>query len=54
MSDYIYERFSPERFQTFCSALLQKEYRGYQVYPVGQADGGRDELYRCARTKRAS
>lgn len=42
MGDYIYERFTPDRFQAFCSALLVKEYPGYQVFPVGQADGGRD------------
>lgn len=42
MGDYIYERFTPDRFQSFCSALLVKEYPGYQVFPVGQADGGRD------------
>ncbi|WP_152642595.1 NACHT domain-containing protein [Pseudarthrobacter chlorophenolicus] len=44
MGDYIYERFTPDRFQAFCSALLVKEYPGYQVFPVGQADGGRDGM----------
>lgn len=42
MGDYIYERFTPDRFQSFCSALLSKDNPDYQVFPVGQADGGRD------------
>lgn len=40
--DYIYERLGPDRFQTLVSSLLVAEYKGFQVYPVGQADGGRD------------
>lgn len=42
MGDYIYERFTPDRFQDFVSALLVKEFPHYQVFPVGQKDGGRD------------
>lgn len=42
MGDYIYERFTPDRFQDFVGALMLSEYPGLQVYPVGQKDGGRD------------
>jgi hypothetical protein len=41
---YDYERFTPDRFQEFCQALLVREFRGVQCYPVGQKDGGRDAL----------
>lgn len=39
---YDYERFTPDRFQEFCQALLVREYTGVQCFPVGQKDGGRD------------
>ena len=43
---YDYERFTPDRFQEFCQALLVREYKGVQCYPVGQKDGGRDAMTR--------
>lgn len=45
---YEYERFTPDRFQEFCQALLAREYQGVQCYPVGQKDGGRDAILRTA------
>lgn len=41
---YDYERFTPDRFQEFCQALLVKEFDSVQCFPVGQGDGGRDAL----------
>ncbi len=41
---YLYERFSPDRFQEFCQALLPQEFPDIQCYPIGQADGGRDAV----------
>ncbi|WP_207838278.1 NACHT domain-containing protein [Williamsia soli] len=43
---YDYERFTPDRFQEFCQALLSRDYPALQCYPVGQKDGGRDGLSR--------
>ena len=39
---YLYERLGDARFQQMCGALLNLEHRNVQVFPVGQADGGRD------------
>ncbi|WP_427887950.1 NACHT domain-containing protein [Kribbella sp. GL6] len=39
---YDYERFTPDRFQEFCSALIASQYPDAQSLPVGQKDGGRD------------
>lgn len=39
---YPFENLSPERFQQFCQALLVREVRDFQCFPVGQPDGGRD------------
>lgn len=44
MPQYDYERFTPDRFQEFCQALLVRQYPDAQCYPVGQKDGGRDAL----------
>lgn len=41
---YPYESLSPERFQEFCQALMAKEYPGFQAFPVGMPDGGRDGI----------
>ncbi|MEU6528359.1 hypothetical protein ABZ869_04105 [Streptomyces sp. NPDC046928] len=40
--DYNYESLLDQRFQKLCQALLLKEYRNVQCFPVGMADGGRD------------
>ena len=40
--DYDYEQLRDERFQEFCQALLTKEERGIQCFPVGMPDGDRD------------
>ncbi len=42
--DYLYENLGDERFQEFCSALINKENPNIQAFPVGQPDGGRDTL----------
>jgi hypothetical protein len=42
--DYPLENLGPERFQHFCQALLAREYRGIQCFPVAQPDGGRDAI----------
>ena len=42
--DYLYENLGDERFQEFCSALINKEFPNIQVFPVGQPDGGRDTI----------
>lgn len=42
--DYNYESLGPERFQEFCQSLLLNEFKNFQVFPVGQPDGGRDAL----------
>lgn len=47
---YDYEKFTPDRFQEFCGALLARECPDIQVYPVGQADGGRDARSRVSET----
>jgi hypothetical protein len=43
--DYPLENLGPERFQLLCQALLAREHRGVQCFPVAQPDGGRDALY---------
>jgi hypothetical protein len=40
--DYNYESLLDQRFQKLCQALLLKEYKNVQCFPVGMADGGRD------------
>lgn len=40
--DYPIENLDPERFQQLCQALLAKEYKPLQCFPVAQPDGGRD------------
>jgi hypothetical protein len=40
--DYPVENLSPEKFQELCQALVGSEFKGLQVFPVAQADGGRD------------
>lgn len=40
--DYNYESLLDQRFQKLCQALLLKEYKHVQCFPVGMADGGRD------------
>ncbi|MFF8944524.1 NACHT domain-containing protein [Streptomyces sp. NPDC014864] len=40
--DYNYESLLDQRFQKLAQALLLKEYRNVQCFPVGMADGGRD------------
>ncbi len=42
--DYPLENLDPEKFQEFCQALLLKEFRDLQCFPVAQPDGGRDIL----------
>lgn len=42
--DYPYEQLDPERFQTLCQALLAKEHKNVQCFPVAQPDGGRDAM----------
>lgn len=42
---YLYERLGEKRFQQLCSALLADQYPGITVFPVGQADGGRDAVH---------
>lgn len=43
---YIFENLGADRFQQLCQALLVKDYRDLQCFPVGQPDGGRDALSR--------
>lgn len=43
---YIFENLGPERFQHLCQALLVKDYKDLQCFPIGQPDGGRDALSR--------
>ena len=40
--DYPFENLGDERFQQLCQALLLREHRDVQCFPVGQPDGGRD------------
>lgn len=42
--DYLFENLNDERFQEFCSALINKKYNNVQSFPVGQPDGGRDSV----------
>lgn len=42
--DYLYENLGDERFQEFCSALINKDFPNIQAFPVGQPDGGRDTI----------
>jgi hypothetical protein len=42
--DYLYENLGDERFQQFCTALISKEFKDIQAFPVGQPDGGRDSI----------
>lgn len=42
--DYPFENLNPEKFQQFCQALLTKEFRDVQCFPVAEPDGGRDAL----------
>lgn len=42
--DYQYENLGHERFQEFCQSLLLNEYKDFQVFLVGQPDGGRDAV----------
>lgn len=42
--DYPLENLGPERFQKVCQALIAKEHRRAQCFPVGQPDGGRDAI----------
>ncbi|WP_225732675.1 NACHT domain-containing NTPase [Nocardia sp. JCM 34519] len=41
---YSYEHLNPDRFQELCQAILVREYRHVQCFPIGQRDGGRDAL----------
>jgi hypothetical protein len=40
--DYPFENLNPEKFQEFAQALLAKEVKDIQCFPVAQSDGGRD------------
>lgn len=42
--DYLFENFSPERFQEFCHCIINSEFPESQAFPVGQRDGGRDTI----------
>lgn len=42
--DYPYEQLDPERFQQLCQALLVREHKNLQCFPVAQRDGGRDAV----------
>lgn len=42
--DYLFENLLDERFQEFCSVLINKKYENVQTFPVGQPDGGRDSI----------
>jgi len=44
---YDYEALDPEKFQEFAQALILREDPSVQVFPIGQADGGRDDLRRA-------
>jgi hypothetical protein len=51
--DYLYENLGDERFQEFCSSLINKEFSNMQAFPVGQPDGGRDSVaYSMDKTKK--
>ncbi|MDF1704930.1 MAG: AAA family ATPase [Aeromicrobium sp.] len=39
---YLYERLGDKRFQSLCAALVVSQMDDVEVFPVGQADGGRD------------
>ena len=49
MTSYPYEQLNGESFQHLSQSLLAKEYPGFQCFPVGQPDGGRDGLVRFRR-----
>jgi len=40
--DYPFENLNPEKFQEFAQALLTREVKDLQCFPVAQSDGGRD------------
>jgi hypothetical protein len=40
--DYPFENLNPEKFQEFAQALLAREVKDLQCFPVAQSDGGRD------------
>ena len=42
--DYPFENLNPEKYQQFCQALLAREFRDVQCFPVAEPDGGRDAL----------
>lgn len=42
--DYLFENLGDERFQEFCSCLINKKFPFTQSFPVGQPDGGRDSV----------
>lgn len=42
--DYLFENLGPERFQHLSQALLAREHRDVQCFPVAQPDGGRDAI----------
>lgn len=42
--DYHYEQLGDDRFQLFCSSIINKEFPGAQTFPVRQRDGGRDSV----------
>jgi hypothetical protein len=44
--DYNYESLLNQRFQMLCQSLLISEMPNIQCYPVGMADGGRDNTGR--------
>lgn len=41
---YRFENLGDEKFQEFCSALINLEFPNMQAFPVGQPDGGRDAI----------
>ena len=46
---FVFEELGAERFQQFCQALLNIEYKDVQCFPVGQPDGGRDIIVYSSR-----
>lgn len=39
---YLYERLGDKRFQKLCAAVVVSQLQDVEVFPLGQADGGRD------------